>query len=194
MTPANDDAELPQHDREALARLADGDVAPQGLEGQVVDHLRARGLLRGSARRRRLTWMAAMLIASAATFGLGRHLGARQAAAIGGPKSGPEFLVLLYEDQGFDRGAPGEERARVVEYGAWARRLADRSQLVSAGRLGGAADAVQLPQTDAPPRSSSTEPTGYFVIVAADRQEAVRVASTCPHLRYGGRVVVRPIG
>jgi hypothetical protein len=34
---------------------------------------------------------------------------------------------------------------------------------------------------------------GYFVIGAASRAEAERIAATCPHLRHGGRVLVKAI-
>jgi hypothetical protein len=34
---------------------------------------------------------------------------------------------------------------------------------------------------------------GFFIIVADDEQAALAIAETCPHLKYGGRVVVRPI-
>ena len=35
--------------------------------------------------------------------------------------------------------------------------------------------------------------SGFFVIKAASREEAIAIAKTCPHLRHGGRVAVRPV-
>jgi hypothetical protein len=35
--------------------------------------------------------------------------------------------------------------------------------------------------------------SGNFMIAAADADEALRLARGCPHLRYGGRLAVRPI-
>jgi hypothetical protein len=35
--------------------------------------------------------------------------------------------------------------------------------------------------------------SGYFVIEAANWEEAVALARTCPHLRYGGRIALRPV-
>ena len=35
--------------------------------------------------------------------------------------------------------------------------------------------------------------TGYFVIRAADLSAATALAQTCPHLKYGGSIRVRPI-
>jgi hypothetical protein len=34
---------------------------------------------------------------------------------------------------------------------------------------------------------------GFFVISASDFQDALSVARSCPHLRHGGRILVRPI-
>jgi len=34
---------------------------------------------------------------------------------------------------------------------------------------------------------------GYFVIAAPSPERATEVARTCPHLKYGGRVVVMTI-
>jgi hypothetical protein len=37
------------------------------------------------------------------------------------------------------------------------------------------------------------QPRGYFVISARDADEARRIAATCPHLRHGGRIVLRRV-
>ena len=34
---------------------------------------------------------------------------------------------------------------------------------------------------------------GYFMVKAADYEEAVTLSKTCPHLRYGGRIELREI-
>jgi hypothetical protein len=34
---------------------------------------------------------------------------------------------------------------------------------------------------------------GYFLIRAVDRRTALEIARSCPHVRYGGRIVVREI-
>jgi hypothetical protein len=39
----------------------------------------------------------------------------------------------------------------------------------------------------------TTAVRGFFIIRAATEAEALGVARTCPHLRHGGAVAVRPI-
>jgi hypothetical protein len=34
---------------------------------------------------------------------------------------------------------------------------------------------------------------GYFIIRAADQRSALEIGRSCPHVRYGGRIVVREI-
>jgi hypothetical protein len=62
---------------------------------------------------------------------------------------------------------------RVQEYVAWA----------SAERTDGA---VSSPPGE--PRLA-----GYFLIRAADQRTALEIARSCPHARYGGRIVLREI-
>lgn len=105
----------------------------------------------------------------------------------------PQFLLLLYDNGPSPTATPvSAERiqAIVAEYSAWAGRLADAGQLVSAEKL-----------SDDPPQwlggSVSTADGamvgGFFLIRARDLSEARRIAEGCPHLKYGGRIELRPI-
>ncbi len=42
------------------------------------------------------------------------------------------------------------------------------------------------------PVEGAEEPLGFFVLRASDRAEALKLSMGCPHLRYGGRVELRP--
>jgi hypothetical protein len=39
----------------------------------------------------------------------------------------------------------------------------------------------------------ANSPSGFFMVRAASREDALAIASGCPHLRHGGTVVVRAI-
>jgi hypothetical protein len=96
--------------------------------------------------------------------------------------SRPQFLLLLYGDPQH-RGA--EHRP---EYVAWARSLAARGQLTGDGELTGEVEVLNRPV----PVEGAEEPLGFFVLRASDRAEALKLSMGCPHLRYGGRVELRP--
>ncbi|MGH7629989.1 MAG: YciI family protein, partial [Gemmatimonadales bacterium] len=152
--------------------------------------LRARGLLRGGAAVPRRTlaprwaWpvaIAAGLLLFVGGFALGRRPAPAPAAGL------DQYTLLLYEGAEFNSGR-ASERALVEEYSAWAGELAGRGRLVGGEKLG--ADAWTLGGAAG---GAITGPTGYFVIAARDHDEALAIARTCPHLRHGGIVSVRPI-
>ncbi|HEU5171134.1 MAG TPA: YciI family protein [Gemmatimonadales bacterium] len=158
---------------------------PPRLEDRVVSTLRARGLLGGPWRRllRRGAWPAALaagLLLFAGGFVLGRGAGAA------GPAEGlQQYTLLLYDPPEFNPAGVAESEL-VSEYRGWAGDLAKRGRLVGGERLGESGwtlggDPGGLPLG------------GYFVIAARDSAEALAIARTCPHIRYGGRISVRPI-
>lgn len=188
---SNDDPELTGAERNALMSLGVADNST-GLEDRVVDRLRSIGLIRRTRWKMRAIVAVAFIAIAVAMFSIGRDVGTQPAAPAGKRAPHSEFLLLLYEGAGFDPGAPEQASARIQEYRAWARYLSDTGHLISAGRLSGLTDAILVPSTTI--RSPTTsEPTGYFLVVALDRNEAIRLAAGCPHVRHGGIVVVRPI-
>jgi hypothetical protein len=94
-------------------------------------------------------------------------------------------MLLLYGAES----APGEEARRVDEYRAWAASVASTGAHVSGEKL---ADR-QVVFGPAPDQSQVGYPLGFFIISAQNDGAAEAVAQTHPHLKHGGRVVVRPI-
>ena len=139
-------------------------------------------------------WAATALIAALAGYGLGiRHSGERaraaaQAAAAGGEST---FLILLHVDSSFHQSStPAASAATYAEYVEWANTLPSGVTLVSTARL--ADSAVWL----GPPRTAGDQGdhlAGFLMIRTKDRAAAMRVAATCPHLKYGGRIELRTV-
>jgi hypothetical protein len=165
---------------------------PGALEERVVGTLRARGLLRagpgaGSVPRGAMSprgvWavaIAAGLLLFVGGFALGRA-----------PRGSPvadlrQYTLLLYEGPEFNE-AGAAEPDLVREYSAWAGELARRGRLVSGEKLGNQAWTIGTEPAAGP------SPTGFFIVAAGDESEALAIARTCPHLRYGGSISVRPI-
>jgi hypothetical protein len=105
--------------------------------------------------------------------------------------STPQFLLLLY-----DAGASGPQASpqqiakTIAEYSAWARGLGAAGQLVSAEKL---SDAPATWFGGAVTTSAGERVGGFFLIRARNLGEARRIAETCPHLKHGGRIELRPI-
>ncbi|HVS03678.1 MAG TPA: hypothetical protein VMT16_12985 [Thermoanaerobaculia bacterium] len=172
-----------------LRRLAAGPAPPPGLEERVVAQLRGQGLL-AHAWRRRLLAAAAAAILFAAGLLAGRSWVAPAATA---PPASHYALFLL---GGVDPGP--DEEALVEEYRAWAVGLARTGQLAAGEKLGpsawllsAGADTVSLQTAPAAHRAAPL--SGFFLLTTRDPAAALEIARSCPHLRHGGEVLLRPI-
>ncbi|MGH7588874.1 MAG: YciI family protein [Gemmatimonadota bacterium] len=165
------------------------DASPSsGLEARVLDKLRDEGLMR---RPRRLGPVLAWAALLAGVFVAGVLVGDRR----GGPADrmdGDRYVLLLLEGPGYRSPETAEaERARVSEYAAWARDLAEGGRFVEGEKLDDPLHRVGEPAGTA---EGGEALTGFFVIGAQSWEEALRIARTTPHVRYGGSVEVRRIG
>lgn len=118
------------------------------------------------------------------------------AASVPAPKA--RFLLLLNEDASYQASRVEGSVDRIAEYAAWAKGLADKGALAAGEKLKD--EGLVLQGTTRRPVPADERPggrrgglAGFFVIAAADAREAETIALTCPHLKYGGTVVVRPI-
>ena len=171
-------------------------VPPPRLKGRITRALRDRGLLRST----RPVWrplgltvaaMAAALLLFATGLGIGRR------SAMPAADTRPSYLLLLYEGRDFhlDR-SDFEARA---EYDAWvesqrARGVGIHGQALvrhSAHLLSNTPQGVRVELGD--PASAQGTIDGFFIIRVTDEAEALAIARTCPHLRHGGSIAVRPI-
>src|SRR6185503_17470045 len=121
-------------------------------------------------------------IAAAAVLTIGAWLMLRR--PVPPASGGPRFVLLLYAG---DAATGGTAEARRGEYAAWARGLASSGVAISGEEL---ADEVRVVGGGTAPAEM---PRGYFVLTASDLASAERIASSCPHLRHGGRIVVQRI-
>ena len=171
---------------------------PPELEHRVRATLEARGLVRHEAHLvpdptwplRRMAWTARLgLLAAGVLMGIlikdtlgdsGRPTGA---AAAG------QYVLLLYNDPADDTGAVHVARAK--EYGRWASTLGAGAKWVGGHELGSVVE--RLGPASSRSASETDRLAGYFVIEAPSRERATEVARSCPHIKYGGRVVVMTI-
>jgi hypothetical protein len=182
--PMND-ADRSQPDPELaplLAALPGSISPPEALERRV---LRATRLKRVVPRA---VAAAAALVLFASGFAAGRV--ATEAPT---PDAGTnQYALLLYEGADYQESQSGGMADRVAEYRAWARELSQRGMRVSGERLERGGIELQPPGAVARSAADGVQRiSGFFIITAPSRAEAERVAKTCPHLRHGGRVVVK---
>jgi hypothetical protein len=167
-----------------MARLrAPPELSPE-LEARVRASLEQGGAggIRGRSRR---AWVAVAVLALVLVAGALLWPRPRAPSA-----AGPRYLLLLYEGSRFDQGGATHQQL-VGEYRAWAGSLAERGKLVEASELG--EEERLLSGAGESTRAAAGTISGFFIVRAVDMTEAAAIAATCPHLKYGGEVAVRPL-
>lgn len=178
MTQEHDD--WTDAERAALRDLAREEPPPPGSGERTARALRAAGLLRSRGRRAR-TWLppaAAAALAFAAGIAVARP-------SPPPTDTRPQFVVLLY---GADAGDAVEQARQVDDIKTWARGLVKTGHALSGAKL--AASEYRLGDGGA---ETSAGLGGYIVLAADGPEQALALAKTCPHLRHGGRILVRPV-
>ncbi len=104
----------------------------------------------------------------------------------------PTFIMMLHEDPATFAGlSPEELQATIAEYMAWGQKMEATGRLRGGQKLkdeGGrrlTAKDGKLLVTDGPYAEAKDVIGGFFMIEAADYQEAESLIADCPHLRYG---------
>ena len=178
-----------------LAPLARGIEPPAELERRTLAELRRRGLVAPTpavgpvserVSRRALALAAAVTLVA---FALGLWLGPRIERSRAAVETvSDRYLLLLYEPRPIERAGLD----LVAEYSAWAGELAQRGLLVEAEKLA-SADLRLGSARGIDASLGSSGPTGFFLIRAASASEAEAIARSCPHLKHGGEVSLRPV-
>lgn len=187
------DGELNMERYEELRRLSRGPEPHEGLEQRVVDSLRNRGLLAPHARiHSRWTWVAAFVTACVICFGAGVLFRSRSVAIPAAPTGNRYVLFLTHSSSVATSGTAGEI-VLVQEYSDWAQRQRVGGHLIAGEKLNDASLELSGPQGLQEIHAEDTSLGGYFVIAAANFDAALAIARTCPHLKHGGTIVIRPI-
>lgn len=112
----------------------------------------------------------------------------------------PKFMLLLHEDPSATGDASPEQIEQIIgEYVAWRQSIAAKGALVGGEKLadeGGRVLSINdgtMRVVDGPFSEAKEVMGGYFMIEAADYDEAVALTNDCPHLIYGSRIELRRI-
>jgi hypothetical protein len=109
----------------------------------------------------------------------------------------PQYMLLLYDSPAtWQKISPEEMQKAVEKYMAWtkkpynkdSKRLAQDAGRVIRGTPGGKPRA-----TDGPYSETKEVLGGFYLIDAANYDEAVERSLTHPHLEYGGTIEVREL-
>jgi hypothetical protein len=177
----SDDFELSDEERARLERLKRDLIPPSHIEADLIDALRRLRLIRD----RRSRSMTAAILAASVAAGLVATLLVYRQIRDRAHLDQPEFVLLLYA--GNETGATPSRRD---EYSAWARSIAAQGTTISGLELVEPSEQMAV-LPDHPASVAPAQPRGFFVVRARDLADARRIAATCPHLQYGGTIVLR---
>lgn len=114
----------------------------------------------------------------------------------------PDYMMLLHDRPELFADITSDDMQRVVaKYVEWRSKLSGEGKLKDGNKLGDDAGRVLEPRAagarvdvrDGPFTETKDVIGGYFIIKAANYDEAVDISRACPHLMFGGRIELREI-
>lgn len=108
-----------------------------------------------------------------------------------------EKFMLIFHGGQTDEMSPDEMQQHMSRWMSWVGQLSEKGTylsgeaLIPGGKLLSGAAGKMV--TDGPYTEGKEVVGGYFVIKAADMDEAVRIAKDCPDFNLGGSVQVRQV-
>ena len=101
----------------------------------------------------------------------------------------PNYILFLRDDPAvFAQTSPAEMEAVIMRYAEWRKARLASGQIVGGHKLRDGSGKVLSHGggvTDGPFTESKEIMAGLFVIAAANYDEAVAIAATCPHTEFG---------
>jgi hypothetical protein len=111
-----------------------------------------------------------------------------------------KYMLLLYDTpNAFAQVSPEDMQKVIQEYSAWAGKLGQEGKLLGGEKLtdeGGRVlrlEGGKPKVTDGPYSETKEVIGGYFVVQAKSYEDAVEIARSCPHARYGPKIEVRQV-
>ncbi len=194
------DDELTPRERRLLDSLPREATPPAALEERVVAGLKAEGMIGSrSTLPRQVAVAATLALAVTLSFFAGsRFASSRVDGNAPSPAStDPLFALLVYDPPGE---TPGDmSRAAVIEATEWVDGLTSGGSFLTGAKLVDIGSRLALrgervtSSANQPAIGGSLVLGGFFMIRAADHDDAARIAATCPLLRYGSTIEVRAV-
>ena len=167
---------------------------PPELEERVVRTLAGRGLLRRGSHTRPRPWAVGLAAAASLLLIITGGVVGRMTASPDLARA--EFMLLLYQGPEFDPYTDENFAERFDDFSRWIAALRAGGHFVGGEALD-STGVVVLPEPDAQearlPTASDGWIDGVLMINATDYDEAVALARSSPHVRYGGRIAVRRV-
>ena len=105
----------------------------------------------------------------------------------------PEYMLLLHGGK-FDHYTRQDMQEISGRYIGWMRNLAKEGRKVSGAPLADKSKVLEGKKVmDGPYAETKEVIGGYYLVEAANEEEALHLSQSCPHLDYGGTVELREV-
>ncbi len=180
---------LTPEEREAFDRLSSHKTPPVELEAKVISALKEEGLIKTKTvvMNTNLKW-AISIAASVLIFFAGSYWG-KQSLSTSAINPTLGYMLILHEDENFQ---PGDPMAMFEEYSTWMQNTDESGITISGQELSPEAVLVKSNNSISLDEEASERITGYFILEAKTKEEALKVARLNPHIKYGGTIEVKP--
>ena len=166
-------------------------IPPVDLEKRVIAKLTEQGEINKTARP--ISWMKsiaaalALLISSLLAFYAGKY----SVLLSGQSDSAIAYMLLLKEDDGY---ISGDAEERFSEYALWMIGTADKGVSIDGQELSPESALVESGNKITHLSENQTDRvTGYFIIKTPSLDQAIDIANSCPHVKYGGKIDIKKI-
>ncbi|OJJ15913.1 hypothetical protein BKI52_36965 [marine bacterium AO1-C] len=157
---------------------------PDHLENKIVESLKQKELIKPSRIRTIPRWTMGVA-ASVIFFLLGFYVNASLTTSTEGYLTEFNYMLLLHENDQFVAGNPEQ---RFQEYAQWMGGIYEKGLKIDGQELARKGTDIQSIISN---KSHFT--TGYFLLKAPNLKEAQAIAQSCPHVKYGGQIEIKPI-
>lgn len=181
--------ELSNYEKKIFGRLKREERLPAGLEKRIIEQLKSNHLIESKTYEMNptLKWVAAAA-AAVLLFFIGNYTGQQSGVAQAiDPSMG--YMLILHEDDQFK---PGEPQEMYQEYAGWMQNTMAKGIEMTGHELKNEAAIVdQRQNVKNLDENSAKKTTGYFILEAESLEEALEVAKSNPHIKYGGTIEVK---
>ncbi len=176
----NNEEDLTHKEKQMFNSLSRQAAHDRVLEGRIVDQLRKERLITTHSSKMKMTLRWAALV----VFAIGLFLfGAYYSSALTEGDNYNYILLLSNSKQQFTN----DPIDRFEEYGRWSKGIQKQGITITGEKL--STSKVTIGAIE----NTGSDFSGFFLLSVSSEAEAVRLASTCPHVKYGGAIEIRKI-
>ncbi|MTI41250.1 YciI family protein [Fulvivirga lutimaris] len=172
-----DENELSEEERDLFEKLK-GIKPPIEMEEETISKLKSEGLIQSHNKMIWVYRVAAALAFFVLGYAVFPYLNSSE-------EPDYNYMLVLYQDTNFNPGPPEE---MFDEYSHWMQSIYQNGMAIDGQEM--KQPSLLLDGADVSNNATRTV-GGYFVLSASSQDEAVKIAQSSPHLKYGGTIEVK---